>query len=335
MIAHADTVYTVWTNSHGAVDAICGNGELLGLRPAEFEVINWFDPADFICRLMLEAVEAAPLVPSKYLMQIGNDLPAALRCIPREAQHAHPHEACGLLVLTTQGLVSITARNLAPKNEAGVQEDFILDPAKFAYADEAGQILAIWHTHPSTPAAPSPADLQRSHDLQIPYLIYSLPTDGWHLHKPPPEDQPAVALIGRPWMHGVLDCYTLVRDWYRTRGLVFPQFAREDDWWAKGENLYLEHVGPHGFVRVGEGTERAALLRQLQPGDLLLYTLANSPVPQHAAIYEGDGCIVHHPEGRLSCREPFAGPRGFWIDRLHSVWRHPALPAAKGSEVAA
>lgn len=33
--------YEVWVNSHGAVSAICENGKRLGLRPYEFEVIEW------------------------------------------------------------------------------------------------------------------------------------------------------------------------------------------------------------------------------------------------------------------------------------------------------
>lgn len=37
-------VYPVWTNSHGAVTAYLPDGERLGLKPNEFEVVTWFDP---------------------------------------------------------------------------------------------------------------------------------------------------------------------------------------------------------------------------------------------------------------------------------------------------
>lgn len=33
--------YAAWTNSHGAVTAVMGDGKRLGLRPAEFEVDSW------------------------------------------------------------------------------------------------------------------------------------------------------------------------------------------------------------------------------------------------------------------------------------------------------
>jgi len=50
-------------------------------------------------------------------------------------------------------------------------------------------------------------------------------------------------LVGREWSHGVLDCYALVRDWFRAeRGVELPNFVRFDDWWKRGENLYLEKL---------------------------------------------------------------------------------------------
>lgn len=35
--------YYVWVNSYGEVTAILSNGELFGLRPNEFEVIEWHE----------------------------------------------------------------------------------------------------------------------------------------------------------------------------------------------------------------------------------------------------------------------------------------------------
>jgi hypothetical protein len=39
--AKMDQEYEVWVNAHGAVAAILPSGELLGLKPYEFEVIEW------------------------------------------------------------------------------------------------------------------------------------------------------------------------------------------------------------------------------------------------------------------------------------------------------
>lgn len=41
--AEQGTEYPAWTNSHGAVCAVFPNGERLGVKPREFEVVEWFE----------------------------------------------------------------------------------------------------------------------------------------------------------------------------------------------------------------------------------------------------------------------------------------------------
>ncbi len=36
--------YPAWTNSYGAVCAVFSDGSKLGLKPDEFEVVEWHDP---------------------------------------------------------------------------------------------------------------------------------------------------------------------------------------------------------------------------------------------------------------------------------------------------
>lgn len=42
-VARPQNVYLAWTNSYGAVSAITPTGNL-GLKPHEFEIIEWVDP---------------------------------------------------------------------------------------------------------------------------------------------------------------------------------------------------------------------------------------------------------------------------------------------------
>ncbi len=39
--APVDHEYFVWVNSHGAISAIFEDGKQLGLKPCEFEIIEW------------------------------------------------------------------------------------------------------------------------------------------------------------------------------------------------------------------------------------------------------------------------------------------------------
>jgi hypothetical protein len=44
-VARLGSEYDAWTNSHGAVCAVCDNGERLGVKPHEFAVIEWHNEA--------------------------------------------------------------------------------------------------------------------------------------------------------------------------------------------------------------------------------------------------------------------------------------------------
>lgn len=42
-VAYAGKTYYVWCNSHGAMSAILPNGERLGIRPSECEIVEWHE----------------------------------------------------------------------------------------------------------------------------------------------------------------------------------------------------------------------------------------------------------------------------------------------------
>ncbi len=112
------------------------------------------------------------------------------------------------------------------------------------------------------------------------------------------------------------DCYTLFRDAYHLAGIEMPDFHRGDDWWRNGQNLYLDNLEATGLYQVP--------LSSAQPGDVLLCCFGSS-VPNHAAIYCGDGELLHHIPEQLSKRERYTDK---WQRRTHSLWRHRAWHAS-------
>ena len=46
VIAEHGMLYPAFTNSHGAVSAVMDNGKMLGVKPDEFEVSEWHEPAN-------------------------------------------------------------------------------------------------------------------------------------------------------------------------------------------------------------------------------------------------------------------------------------------------
>ena len=226
----------------------------------------------------------------------------------REAAEQHaateaPREACGLVVIIKGRERYWPCRNLAVGTD-----QFVLDPVDYAAADDAGDIMTVVHSHPSTPADPSQADKVSCEASGLPWLVYGVQAQRWAYLEPSGYQAP---LVGRQWSHGVLDCYSLIRDWFRIeRGLVLPNFDRRDEWWLAGGNLYLENFRAAGFAEIDPA--------DIQPGDGILMRVM-SPVPNHGAVYLGDNRIIHHVQGRLSCRDNYTE---FWRQRTTQVARH-------------
>jgi cell wall-associated NlpC family hydrolase len=180
-------------------------------------------------------------------------------------------------------------------------DQFVIHPEDYAKADEQGQIVAVVHSHPGLPPEPSQADRVACEASGMPWHIVSVPSVAWVSMEPSGYVAP---LVGR-------DCYALVRDWFRAeRGVELPNFARFDDWWKRGENLYLENFAQAGFFPVDAD--------ELKVGDCFLMQVA-SPVPNHAAVYLGDGLILHHLQGRLSSRDVYGG---YWQKVTTHILRH-------------
>lgn len=198
-----------------------------------------------------------------------------------------PMEACGLLLVRKGRLRYLPCANVA----TDPCRDFEIGVEDQAHADEAGEVVAVVHSHPGASSAPSPADLQCHAGSGLAWWI--LGVDGWR-------GLPAAGArpyAGRVFDYGRADCLTLVADWFwRERGILIPpreELAAGQDlafgWWHRGGDLYREHFAAAGFE----------LVPQAQPGDLLLMRI-ESPVANHAAVLLAGGKILHHLVGRLS-----------------------------------
>lgn len=221
------------------------------------------------------------------------------------AEARKPLECCGLVVARGHHVRLVEGRNLAHNP----REDFALDPAAWLEVDDHEKVIGIFHSHPNGPAEPSLADRTSCEASGLPWHIVGLPRCDYVRIEPQGFRAP---YLERPYVHHVHDCYALVRDWYNWEwGLGLPDYPREPDWWKKGQNLYLDHFAECGFVDISTRDE-------VQIGDAFLINV-QSPVPNHAAIYVGDGYILHHVEGRLSSKDPFGG---YWAKHRFATLRH-------------
>jgi proteasome lid subunit RPN8/RPN11 len=208
------------------------------------------------------------------------------------AEEDTPNEACGLVVSSGKRHRLIRGKNVAllPKQQ------FEMHPDAWLEVQDHEQVIAIYHSHPHTSAEPSVQDLVACEASGLPWHIVCPHTRQHTLTEPSGYEAP---YEGRPYLYGVLDCYSLMRDWYKREwGLRLMDFEREPSFWLKGKNTFVESFEECGFTRLIE--------QEPEVGDLMLVQIA-STVPNHIVLYVGDGKILHHVEGRLSKIDPYGG----------------------------
>lgn len=233
--------------------------------------------------------------------------------IVQHAQRAYPFEACGLVVRIDGSLTYRQCRNISVSG----RDSFQIHPEDLASAEDDGTLIAVVHSHPDDSAAPSVRDRVACHQTGLPWYIVAVPGGAWTCSEPEAE----IPLVGRPFEHGVLDCYSEIRDYFRqVLAIELPDFARRDDWWKHGDDLYRKHFAEAGFVDAGDPDNTP-----LQLHDVVVMQVAADQA-NHAAVYVGGQRILHHYYGRLSGHDVWGG---YWRRHAVLLLRHQSQLSAQ------
>ena len=226
-----------------------------------------------------------------------------------------PNEACGFVVKTQKDKSAlIESRNDSPYPNS----EFLINPDEYLRAEELGEIIGVWHTHTNGNIEPSDADLASCEATGVTWYMcnVSKKPDGSFGYSPLRVFSPhgyQKEYVGRPYVFGVFDCWTLCRDYYKREfGIELNDYPRIEDYWLKPDlNFFATKWEETGLVDASG--------QDFQRGDILFFQTDNSGNPNHSAIYIGDGLILHHCYARLSRREMYGG---YWLKHTVKHLRH-------------
>ena len=104
------------------------------------------------------------------------------------------------------------------------------------------------------------------------------------------------SLVGRQWLYGKFDCYTIVRDYYKLLGIIMPDYERPKDL-ITSDSIFLDQAKNCNFKQID--------FEDRKKDDVLIMKLGTKN-PMHAAIFLGDNTILHQKYESLSCTENYS-----------------------------
>lgn len=243
----------------------------------------------------------------------GPFTPEVLKAAGLDAAARNPEESCGLVIAGKY----VACENIA----ANRQTNFKIAPAIVAKANAAGTLEGVIHSHPGGPWHPTSQDMRSQQASGVPWAILIPGEDGAELacvlggDRPPLFDESGNH-IQRQFLHGVSDCYSLIRDWFaEIKGVDLPDVPRDWLWWRdadRKQSLYLDHLEDAGGRIVS--TDPTEYAKIIEPGDVFLRKV-DGPIPNHGGVYVGGNLVLEQMPRSLSHRSPI-GPKLHVISHL-------------------
>lgn len=234
----------------------------------------------------------------------------------RHARKKYPEEMCGFIV--DGEFIPVDNTAFDPSSHKDENCNCRLCTFKIGKKDTMNWLSKaemVVHSHPNHPIYPSKADMEGQEASGIPWAIINLDEERISDPEMFGDQLPVSPLLGRQFMHGIRDCYSIIRDTFRLGKyelskldithewpydpIMLKNVPRDDAWWETDDDFYGMLPFSYGWKEI----ER----NEAGPGDAFLVKIRSEKF-NHAGILVANDLILHHLPGRMSRREP----AGLW-----------------------
>lgn len=230
----------------------------------------------------------------------------------------YPNEACGFILSKNGKSFAIEVENESPEKET----QFLINPHSYVEAMKLGDIIGVWHSHVDEPPTPSQADIAGCNVSGLQWFIVAIDkledVDKFEFSEIVtlnPNQEEIAPIVGRPYVFGVFDCWSLVVDYMQLEFNIKlnRNYPRIEEFWLKDQPLLSKHYQDENLVIAND---------ELRVGDILTFQTDNSGEANHVGVYVGDNKILHHVFGRLSKHDIYGG---YWEKHTVLHLRHKDL----------
>ncbi len=218
------------------------------------------------------------------------------------AMEDEENEICGIVYRAKDKLFIHKCQNIAIDKT----EEFEIDSEEFISCYNKGEIVYIYHSQHSN--AFSEEDIIRANELIIPLILFNPKTDYFSVYYPP-DYKPDY--IGREFIWGFNDCYTLIREYYRREYLIpLSDYDADEGYELTGQDKIVNNFEKEGFSKID--------IKNIEKGDLIAFKI-HKDYPTHLAIYMGNNMILHQ---LFNCQSRIENLSENWVKRILFGLRH-------------
>lgn len=249
------------------------------------------------------------------MFELNNLIKEEIRKISLENS---PKESGGLFIKNKLGkLKLIYCENVSPEPEF----HYLISDEDLEKAKKGGQIFGYWHSHLKENEL-SQADIVVAEKLNINSIVYCIEKDQFHIYEPIGFEMP---YVGRRRYYGVLDCLTLVMDYYqRELNINIPYISHPI---FKGKDFsWINTINPEEFLIIGKDFLVSNGFKEieresLQKHDLIVIQVEKFRIPTHFGIYLDNNRFLH----QLDDVSDISIYGKYWRNRTKLTYRHSAL----------